>query len=377
MDRRFFLRAGALAGAAAALPATPSGLDALFRPVRGSGTPADPLLLNSNENPLGIGPLARAAAVEALAVANRYPDDQADALAHELAEFLGVGRDHVLLGNGSAEILQMAVQSLALDGARFVTAHPTFEQVSTYRLPLGTELATVPLDDRWGHDLERMRREAGRSGGGAVVYLCNPNNPTGTLTASGEMDEWIRESDEDTFFIVDEAYHELVDDPGYRSALPWARERPNVLVVRTFSKIYGMAGMRLGYGIGQPETVERIARFISDANTNQMAVAAASASLRDDEHVERSLASNRAAKALVMETLGDLGLEALPSQTNFVMHGIGGDVQDYIDRFAAEGILVGRPFPPMLEHNRVSLGTVEEMGRWAETLRDFRRRGWV
>jgi histidinol-phosphate aminotransferase len=271
----------------------------------------------------------------------------------------------------------MAVQALGGDGARIITAHPTFEDVATYRLPLGTELIPVPLDSRFAHDLGRMREEAARSRSLSIVYVCNPNNPTGTLTDSREVQSWIQEADEDVFFIVDEAYFELVDDPTYQSCLPLTREYRNLLVVRTFSKIYGLAGMRMGYGIAHPDTVRRMTAYMAKSNANQLAVAAASASLDDWAHVQRSVDSNRAAKAVVLETLDGLGLEALPSHTNFLMHHIGVDVHGYIDRFAEAGIAVGRPFPPMLQYNRLSLGTPEEMGRWADTIRDFRRRGWI
>lgn len=380
MDRRRFLQAGALAGAAAtasAAPAPLAGLDRWLAPRRGAGTADDPLRLHANENPLGISPRAREAAIEALVRANRYTDDQAAAFREKVAGHLGIRADEVFLGNGSTEVLQMAVQALGGGGTRIVTADPTFEDVAGYRRPLGTELVTTPLTSAWSHDLGRMRAEVAAGSGPAVVYLCNPNNPTGTLTPGDAVGEWIAEAGDDVFFLVDEAYFELVDDPLYATAIPWARSRPNVLVVRTFSKIYGMAGLRLGYGVAHPDTVARLTAWIANNNTNQVAMAAATASLDDDEHRRRSLESNRAARAIVTSTLDELELTHLPSHTNFVMHRIGGDVGEYIARFREAGIAVGRPFPPLLDHNRLSLGTPDEMGRWAETIRDFRRRGWV
>lgn len=379
MDRRRFLRAGTVAGAAAVVPAPVMGhaLDTLFAPRRGSGTAADPLRLNANENPLGLGPRAREAAMEAFSVANRYTDAAARALRERLAAHLGAGVDEVFLGNGSTEVLQMAVQAMGGAGARIVTADPTFEDVSGYRRPLGTELVTVPLDANHGHDLGRMRDEVRRAPGRSVVYLCNPNNPTGTLTPTAEMAAWIREAGDDVFFLVDEAYFELVEAPGHASLADLARERPGVLVVRTFSKIYGMAGMRIGYGVAHPETVDTVTAWISNNNTNQLALAAAAASLDDEAFRRRSLETNRAARQVVLDTLEELDLPSLPSHTNFVMHRIGGDVREYIRRFADAGIAVGRPFPPLLDHNRLSLGTPDEMQRWADTIRDFRRQGWV
>jgi histidinol-phosphate aminotransferase len=379
MNRRHFLRAGALAGAAAALPldATAASIRrAPFAPWRGSGTVDDPLRLNANENPLGLGPKAREAAENAFSVANRYTDNWSQPFRLKLADHLGVEADRLFLGNGSTEILQMAVQALGRDGARIVTGNPTFEDVATYRRPLGTELVPVPLDARYAHDLGRMREEASRASGPAIAYLCNPNNPTGTLTPHDEMAAWIEE-DEETFFIIDEAYFELVEEPGFASFLSWTAHRPNLLVVRTFSKIYGLAGLRMGYGVAHGDTVGRFTEWMAKNNTNQIAIAAASASLDDPDHVRRSLETNRQSRMLVLETLDELGFAALPSHTNFLMHEIGMDVADYQRLFLDAGIAVGRAFPPMLQYNRLSFGTPEEMGRWAQTLRDLRRRGQV
>jgi len=379
MDRRHFLRAGAIAGAATALPrgaaAAPVGLD-LFAPWRGAGTVDDPLRLNANENPLGLGPRAREAAQNAFSVANRYTDNWSEPFRLKLADHLGVEEERIFLGNGSTEILQMAVQALGRDGARIVTADPTFEDVSTYRRPLGTELVPVPLDSRFAHDLDRMRQEASRASGPAIVYLCNPNNPTGTLTPYDEIEAWIDE-DGETFFVIDEAYFELVEETGFTSFLSRTADRPNLLVVRTFSKIYGLAGLRMGYGVAHADTVGRFTPWMAKNNTNQIAIAAASASLDDPDHVRRSLAVNRQSRALVQETLDELGFAALPSHTNFIMHEIGMDVGAYQRLFLDAGIAVGRAFPPMMRHNRLSFGTPEEMGRWAQTVRDLRRQGKV
>jgi histidinol-phosphate aminotransferase len=219
-----------------------------------------------------------------------------------------------------------------------------------------------------------MREEAARAPGPAIVYLCSPNNPTGTLTPHAEVASWVQDDDE-TFFIIDEAYFELVEDPAYSSFLPWTEDHANILVVRTFSKIHGLAGLRMGYGIAHPDTVGLFTPWMAKNNTNQIAIAAASASLDDAQHVRRSLEVNRQSRAIVLETLEELGLPALPSHTNFVMHEIGTEVGEYQALFLERGIAVGRAFPPMTRHNRVSLGTPDEMARWADTLRSLRRQG--
>ena len=204
-----------------------------------------------------------------------------------------------------------------------------------------------------------------------MVYFCNPNNPTGTITPSADIDAWIADAPETTTFLIDEAYLEYADDPSYRSALPWIDERPNVVVVRTFSKIYGMAGIRLGYGIAHPSTARRLSDFISANNTNVLACAAGMASLGDDALIARSIEVNAESKKIAQRTLDELGLAHLPTQTNFMMHRINGDLQDYIARMREAGVRVGRPFPPMLEHLRVSVGTEQEMDRFLEAFEDL------
>jgi histidinol-phosphate aminotransferase len=271
----------------------------------------------------------------------------------------------------------MAVQALHGPNVRMVLADPTFEDVDRYQRPFDYEMERVPLDFRFAHDIGRMREIVARSRRPTVVYICNPNNPTATLTPSAEVDAWIQDAPEDVFFLVDEAYFELVEDPGYWSMIKWIDQKPNVLVARTFSKIYGMAGMRLGYGIAHPDTVRRMKDFIQGNNANVLALAAGMASLEDDDHVIRSRHVNSQSRRVVEDTLDELDLGYLPSHTNFIMHRIKGSLREYAGRFRERGIRVGRPFPPMLDYNRLSLALPEDMERWADVMRDFRSRGWV
>jgi histidinol-phosphate aminotransferase len=220
--------------------------------------------------------------------------------------------------------------------------------------------------------------EASRSSQDPVlVYICNPNNPTGSLTSVRDVEAWIGRAGENVHFLVDEAYFEFVDSPDYFSLDRGAWENPNVVVARTFSKVYGMAGMRLGYAIAHPETVRKLRAFAPGPNTNHLALVAGLAALKDQEWVGKSVAANLQSRRMAYEVLDDLGLEYLPSHTNFVMHRISGDLREYIGRMADAGVRVGRPFPPMLDYNRCSFGLPSEMEKFAETLRDFRRKGWV
>jgi histidinol-phosphate aminotransferase len=236
-----------------------------------------------------------------------------------------------------------------------------------YAAAAGRRVEKVPLGPAWEHDLGRMREAVSRAGGAALVFLCNPNNPTGTLTPCSDVEAWLREADERTTFIVDEAYFEFAEDPAYRSMQPIATSRPNVIMVRTFSKIHAMAGMRLGYAIAHPDAIRRLRAWVCTNNANILALAAARESLGDTAFHERSLASNRAGRRLLIECLDELGLEHLPSHTNFVMHRIPGEVS----------ALVGRAFPPLLAMSRVSIGLPEEMAEFVRELRDFRARGFV
>jgi histidinol-phosphate aminotransferase len=416
MRRRDFLQTSLAAGAAAGatLAAGPAALLAADGAAAGAlsrrrWSPADPdrpLRLSSNENPLGPSAAARQAILDGVGEANRYTHVLAAALRARVAAHHGVDEASVVLGNGSTEVLRMAVQAMAGPGgwgaaagggtghgagggpapgpARIVVAEPTFEHVEAYAAPWGLEPVKVPLRPDHGHDIGRMRdaaRAAGGTGGRpagrpVLAFICNPNNPTGTLTPCDEVEAWIREAD-DVVFLVDEAYFEYVDDPSYRSLLPLALERPNVVVVRTFSKVHGLAGLRIGYALAHPDAARRIRAFSGLSNLNAPGLLAATASVGDTSHVARSLRVNDDARRITYQVLDELGLERLPSHANFVLHQVRGEQTDYIRRMRDAGIWVGRPFPPLLGHNRLSFGTPEEMGRFAEALRDFRRRGWV
>jgi histidinol-phosphate aminotransferase len=390
MDRRGFVTSGMAIGLAG-LGGTGAGLGTLFgespasrrrawrTPSWASGkTLADGTVkLSSNENPLGLSPSAREAVAAAIPDANRYPGDFSPPLYDALAAHLGVARDSVILGAGSTEILRMAIHAYQGPGTPLVIAEPTFEDVTNYQRPLSYDLIAIPLTPERAHDLDRMREATERGDRPAVVYICNPNNPTGTLTPAATLDAWISEAPATTTFLVDEAYHEYADHPDYGSTLKWIDRRPNVIVVRTFSKIYGMAGMRLGYAVAHPTTVARLRAFVCRNNPNVLANAAALASLADDGLMARSVAVNDEAKAIAHTTLDELGLEYLPTQANFLMHRVNGDLTTYIGRMREAGVRVGRAFPPMLEWNRVSFGLPDEMDRWAAALKELRRQGWA
>ncbi len=377
MKRRSFLRNGLLAFGAPAILPFDSRMD-LFLTPRQRGQEGDPIRLSSNENPLGIPQASRDAILGGLDEANRYPGASRRALTKAVAERHGIQTEGIVLGNGSTEILQMWVQARLDPQLRLVAPAPTFEDVFEYSEPHPwIDLRPVPLLPDYAHDLTAMEEESRGAPGPVLVYVCNPNNPTGSLTSVDDIEAWIRRAPENLHFLVDEAYFEFVDSRAYRSLDQLAWENPNVVVARTFSKVYGMAGLRLGYGIAHPETARTLQAYAAGPNCNHLALVAGLAALGDEGWVEKSVSANLQSRQIAYKVLDELGLEYLPSHTNFVMHRISGDLRQYINRMAEAGLRVGRPFPPMLDFNRCSFGLPEEMERHAETLKDFRRKGWI
>jgi len=376
MERRTFFRAGVAAGLAGLVrPAQARAFEA--PPIRRAG----PLRLDSNENPLGLAPAARDAVLEGMSEANRYPFSAMGPMREAIAARHGTTPQHVLLGNGSTEILRVAVSTGATGATgatgTLIVADPTFEDITDYAKPFPYQIVRVPLTPAFAHDLAAMREHAERANGPVVVYLCNPNNPTATLTDSDAIAAWIAEAPERVFFVVDEAYFDFVDDPGYRSFDRVALAQPNVLVARTFSKIFGMAGLRAGYAIAHADTIARLGAYATQITPNHLAQVAAIASLRDEELVPRGRLSNTRARRVLLHALDELDLEYLPSHANFVMHRVPGDLRAYRRRMRERGALVGRAFPPMLAYNRVSIGLPAEMEEFAGMLREFREKGWI
>ncbi len=378
MDRRGFVTSGAAAGLAGFTGAG-GALGALLARAPGWG-PGKTLAngdirLSSNENPLGLSPAAREAVIEAIVDANRYPNNYGGPLTEELARYLGVRTENLTLGFGSTEILQVCTQAFQGPNTPLIIAAPTFEDVTDYQDTMPFEVVSFPLTSDLQHDVGRMREESKKRP--SVVYFCNPNNPTGTITSSRDIDAWIAEAPETTVFLMDEAYLEYADDDAFWPALKWIEDKPNVVVIRTFSKIFAMAGLRLGYAVTHPTTARRLREHTVQNSPNVLAAAAGMASLKDEGLVERSVAMNAEAKSIVVQTLDELGLDYLPTNANFIMHRIHGELATYRSRMAEAGLLVGRDFPPMLEYNRLSFGLPDEMDRWAATIKDFRQKGWI
>jgi len=326
---------------------------------------ASAIKLSSNENPLGPGPAAMDALTRAFVDAGRYPTNARPAMADlraAVARRAGVAPENVALGAGSWELLRTAVRLYTSSSRPLVTASPTFEQPEKMAEQLGIGVRRVSVDKDGRLDLEQMAVAARWAG---LVFLCNPNNPTSTLHPARAITDFVvrvRRESPDTAILIDEAYHDYVTDPSYATAVPLALEHSNVFVARTLSKAYGMAGMRVGYAIGQPRTMEGFNRWAITFNQNSLAVAAAIASLEDPAHIEAERVRNTEAREFTTRFFKDMGFRVMDSQANFVFVDIGRSAKGFKEDCARRGILVGREFPPLEKtHARVSIGTIEEM----------------
>jgi histidinol-phosphate aminotransferase len=346
-----------------AAPALPSLLDARYS----NAIPEGVILLNFNENPYGPSPKAAAALAACTAIAARYPDQASAELTAEIAKKYGLTRENVALGCGSTEILRAADVTFLAPGKNVVVADPTFEAVLDYARAMHSNAVKVPLTSDYRHDLPKMAAACTSKTG--VLYICNPNNPTGTIVTRDEMAACIQAVPPTTLILVDEAYNDFATDPRYASAVEFIPKYPNVLVARTFSKIYGMAGMRLGYAIGAKEQIARISAELLQDNCNAAVVAAGHASLNDEQNILSCRDRLIASRTWLCDGLTHDGRAFIPSHANFVMLDMGSGVQPFIDQFKARKIIVGRRFPSMPNFLRITIGTQPEMEAFLQALR--------
>ena len=366
---------GAGALAAPLLPAWVVGRGheaALLAAAATAAPPPQPGLvrLDSNENPRGPAPEALDALRAALGEAGRYPDAPIDELHAALAALHRVSPESVLLGCGSSDVIRMAVSELTAPGRALVTAAPSFEYAVHYAQALGAPVRAVPVTADLRLDLARMAASCRESATG-LVYLCNPNNPTGTVHSARAVSDFIDAvrtpipgaAQALPTVLVDEAYHEYVQDPSYASAIRLTASNPGVLVSRTFSKAYGMAGLRVGYAVAHPTTIARLrGRQLFDG-VNVLGAAAALRSLRVTGHVERQRALNREARDFTRRYFESAGYAVAPSEANFLMADIRRDSKAFQTACRERGVSVGRPFPPLTTRARITIGTLEEMQR--------------
>jgi histidinol-phosphate aminotransferase len=350
--RRFALSLGAALGTAVAHPPASSASGAAEAAGRAV------VDLSSNENPYGPAPTALEAMARSQAVASRYPDASEQETIEAIARHHGVPPERIVLGCGSSEVLRLCDAAFLGPGRTVVAAEPTFEAVLHYAKVTKAEPVTVPLTADFRHDLPAMARACGERAG--LVYVCNPNNPTGTIVSGEALLDFLARVPPATAVVVDEAYHHFVEDPAYRSAVGMIDRHPNVVVARTFSKVYGLAGMRLGYAVASTANAEALRAHASWSNANAAVLAAARACLADEGLALRQRARMNATRRWLEAELHRDRRRTIPSETNFLMIDAGGDVKPLIAALAERGVKVGRRFAAIPTWLRVTVGTEEE-----------------
>lgn len=296
----------------------------------------------------------------ALNLANRYPDVESDALRRKIAALHGITTEQVVLGCGSGEIQRMAVDAFVGPGGKLVAALPTFEVVANYARRAGGEVTAVRLSANHAHDLIAMLAHG--AAGTGLVYICNPNNPTGSLTPRREIEAFVRNLPATTSVLIDEAYHHYVGESSdYGSFIDRPIDDSRVIVTRSFSKVHGLAGIRVGYAVAAPETARRLAANRLLENVNVVAARAAVAALDDVEHVRASARRNADDRQEFLNQANARMLRAIDSHTNFVMLNSERPAAEVAERLKKSGVLVAAPFPPFDTYIRVSLGTSADM----------------
>jgi histidinol-phosphate aminotransferase len=366
LRRRDFLAFTAIAAAAGAQTGCAS------RPVAATAaTPAAVpkqgalIVLSGNENPYGPGPKAQAAVLAAMPRFYRYNDDHYFALLDELARFEAVPRDQVVLGTGSGELLHMAALAYVRSG-ELLCAWPTYEQIMEYAEKVGGGIRKVPLDALHRHDLAALAAAVTRDT--KLIYICNPNNPTGTVVPGAALREFCRKVGRTVPVLIDEAYIDLADRGATESMVDLARSGENVLVLKTFSKLHGLAGLRIGYGIGSREVIKTV-KNLQMAFPNTAGIEAARASLEDREFLERARAALQTDRKRIVDACRALGRDCADAQGNFVFVHTRMPIKQFQSAMLAQGIEVGRAFAPYLDWCRISVGTQSETARLIAALR--------
>ena len=324
--------------------------------------------LSSNENPYGPCPKALQAITDSFGLACRYPDENNNVLIDKLATLNNVDRGQILLGDGSGEILKLCAEIFTgPQNGKLVAADPTFEAILKHASANGAEVVKVPLTNTFAHDPPKMLAAAK----GGLIYVCNPNNPTASITLKDELRDFITKTPRETMILVDEAYFHFADSPDYETVIPLVKEHPNLIVSRTFSKIYGMAGLRCGYCVAQKETIERMRRNQMWDSVNCMALAAATASLDDPDHVPNGQRLNKEAKQFTTSELEKMGYKSIPSQANFIMFDCKRPIVPLIKAMKEQNIHVGRLFPALPNHMRLTIGKKAEMEAFLAAFRQL------
>jgi histidinol-phosphate aminotransferase len=358
--RKFFcgIAVGAAAGAAA------SDLEELVQAAPGSRSSASPsektIRLDMNVNPDGPSPRVLKVIRENPEMVNKYPDGEYGPLVEQIARFHKVRPGQVTIGDGSREILRMAANAYLAGGKKLVLASPTFEPMAGFAKQTEAEVAPVPLNKRFAHDLDAMLHQT--TAPAALVYICNPNNPTGSLTPRKDIEDFLKKLPPNVMVLIDEAYHEYVGPSSdYASFIDHPVDDKRVIVVRTFSKIYGLAGLRLGYAVSSEEVSLKLSSLRLERGVNILGVLAAAAALDDSDYVRLSFKKNADARQEFYNQTNVRMLRQVDSLTNFVFMKTGLPSSQVIEHFRRNNIILGPLVPQMDRYVRVTVGTREDM----------------
>ncbi|MES9899905.1 MAG: histidinol-phosphate transaminase [Sedimenticola sp.] len=324
--------------------------------------------LASNENPLGCSDKAKAAIQAELTDAARYPDGGGFALRNKLAEKHNIDPACITLGNGSNDVLDMIARVFLAPGTESLFSQYAFAVYPISSQAVGATLKMVPARD-YGHDLEAMINGVGETT--RVVWVANPNNPTGTWVDSEELENFIAALPSDVIVVVDEAYIEYVDESGYPDTSLWLKKYPNLIVTRTFSKVYGLASLRVGYALSHSDIADLLNRVRQPFNVNSMAMTAAIAALDDQDFVQQSILMNRKGMAQLSAALDEMKVDYIPSVGNFITVDVGQPVEE-VDLALLKQGCIGRPLANygMPQHLRITIGTAAENSRFIEALKE-------
>jgi histidinol-phosphate aminotransferase len=367
-SRRGFLRsvgAGAAAGVTAQRPFIGLSKAATCEPAH--FTQEDGVVhLDNNENAYGPSKKVADTIRSSIGDVNRYPPLENNSMAERIADAHSVKPEQILLGCGSTDLLRMAAFAFLGSGKQLIQASPTFEAIENYARAASSEVISVHLTPSFAHDLDGMHARVTAST--TLIYICNPNNPTATLTPRKELEDFMGKLPASTFVVIDEAYHEYAGQSGmYASFIDHPIENERIIVTRTFSKVYGLAGLRLGYAVASPNALQKMRQFASQDNINTIAAQVASAALDDTGGVSDFVRRNLDDRQEFFNQAMGRALKPIDSHANFVMMNTYHPAEEVIQHFHKNNVLIGRSFPSMSTYIRVSLGRPEEMRRFWQT----------
>ncbi len=367
MNRRDWLKRGSAFGALSLLSA-PSLATTLTEEERIAFNPrpfAKPAPLNYNENPYGPSKKVREAMKKNFDLGCRYPSRTMDQLIEMIAKKEGVTPEHIVMAGGSTEGLKVTGITYANNGGEVIAARPTFLAMLDYAKEWGGSVNWVDVDEDMKLDVKEMEKRI--SSKTKLIFLCNPNNPTSTILAKNELIDFVETASNKTMVFSDEAYYDFIEEPDYPSMVEMVKRDKNVIVSKTFSKVYGLAGLRIGYLVAKPSIANDLRNKLM-ANTNVMAISAAITALNDDEFYRFSLAKNSQAKKMMRKTMDELGLRYADSHTNFLFFRTGMDIDIFNAKMLKHGVQVGRAFPPFRDWCRISTGLIEDVDLFNQSL---------